>query len=90
LQPFVFFHRAQSARGAQFADNPVFTALIVSGWPEVARRRGFHLNALKVTVKGKIKIQARLLAVRHHVQTGGRLIVQRGDDGVILRLGDIG
>ena len=65
----------------------MLAALIVRRRAEVARRRRFHFNALKMAVEGKIEIQPRLLAVGDHVQTRRRLVMQCGDHGVILSLG---
>jgi hypothetical protein len=46
---------------------------------------GLQFDAFKVSVKGKIEIEACLLAVRDNVESGGGLIVQRGDDRIVLR-----
>ncbi len=48
------------------------------------------LDALQPAVEREIEIVARLLAVGDHVQPGGNLIVDRGDDRVRAHFLDIG
>jgi hypothetical protein len=38
---------------------------------------------------GEIEIEPRLLAVGDDIEAGGELIVQRGDDGIVLHLREI-
>ena len=53
---------------------------------EPARRRTLQLDAGEEAVEGKVEVQAGLLTVGDHVQAGGDLIVDRGDDSIVLQL----
>jgi hypothetical protein len=63
----------------------MFSALIVSGRSESAQRRAFQFDALEISVEGEIEIEARLLAIRDHIQAIGHLVVNGGDDGIFLK-----
>src|SRR5262245_28597694 len=81
---------AQTARRAQFACDPVFPTLIMPGRAEASRRGLLQFYAFQKAVERQVEIEPRLLAVRDHVQSGGNLIVDRRDHGVLLQLGSIG
>jgi hypothetical protein len=50
----------------------------------------FESDTLKEAVKGEIEIKARLLAVRNHVEAGRDLVVNGGNDSVILEFVEVG
>src|SRR5262245_20006822 len=86
LKALEFFDNAKAARGSQFAGNRVTSSLVMRGRTEPARRRAFAFQAIQVRVKGKVEIEARLFAVGDDVEAGAYLIVECGNDGVLLQL----
>jgi hypothetical protein len=81
---------AKATGGAEFADHAMFAALIVGGWAESPRRRGFEFNSLQKSVEGEVEIEAGLLAIRDDIEPGIQLIVQGRDHGVIDHLLAVG
>ena len=47
----------------------MFAALIVGGWPEAAWRCGFKVDALEVTVKREVEIEAGLFTVGDDIKS---------------------
>ena len=68
----------------------MFAALIVRRRAKSSRRGGLHVNAFDVPIERKIKVESGLLAIGDDVQPRRDLIVDRGDHGIVLHLGDFG
>ncbi len=83
------FDGAKTARGKEFASDGVLTALIVRGRAEAPRGALLGVDALEVAIEGEIEIEARLLAIGDDVEAGRGLIVNGGEDGVVLEFGDV-
>ena len=75
---------------AEFADDLVFSALVVGGRAEAPRRGGFEFDALDVAIEREVEIEAGLFAIGDDIEAGGELVVERGDDGIVLDLGAVG
>ena len=59
-------------------------ALIMSGRSEPALRRGLEFDAFQKSVKREIEIEPRLFAIGDDVESGLQLVVNRGEDGVVV------
>ena len=68
----------------------VAPALVVRRGAEATRRCPLQLDAVEVAVERQVEVEPRLLAVGDHVEAGADLVVDGGDDGVVLQLGAIG
>ena len=62
--------------------------LVVRRRAEQPRRRAL-LDPLEEAVEAEVEVEPGLLAVRDHVEPGRDLVVDRGDNGVLLQLGDV-
>ena len=60
-----------------------------AGGPKRRRGRALELDPVEVAVEREVEVEPRLLAVGDHVEPGRDLVVDGGDDGVVLQLGDV-
>jgi hypothetical protein len=90
LEPFEFFNYAETTRRAQFAAHHVFAPLVVGRRAKAPGRRAFQFETFEVTVEGKVEIQAGLLSVSDNVESGGDLVVNGRDDGIVFQFGAVG
>src|SRR5687767_11965873 len=67
----------------------MLAALIMGRWAESTSGCRFQRDPLQVPVKREIKVQSCLLAIRDDIQSGGNLVMNRGDDRIVLQLSQI-
>lgn len=85
-KPLVLLDRAKATGGAKGAGDGVFSSLIVGRGAEAARGGGFQVDAFDVPVEREVEVEAGLFAIGDDVETGRELVVERGDDRVVLGL----
>ena len=83
LEPLKIGNGAESFGSGKLAGDLVFAALIVSGRTESAGGGGFEFDAGDEPVKGKVEIEAGLLAVGNDVKASGGLVVDGDAHGVV-------
>jgi hypothetical protein len=49
-----------------------------------------QFDPFEIAVKRKVEVQAALLAISDYIESRGKLIMYRRQDGVLLQLGSIG
>ena len=86
LEAFEIIDRAQAFGCFDWATDFVFTTLVVGRWAEPARRSTLKFDALEEAVKRQVEVEPRLLTVGYHVEPGGELIIDGGDDSIIDHL----
>ena len=64
-------------------------ALVVRRRPVAPGRCRLEVDALDIAVERQIEVEASLLAIGDHVEPGAQLVAERGDDRVVLYLGDV-
>ena len=87
LQALELLHHSQPTGGIDGIGHGMFPALVMRRWTKAPWGSGFQLQAMEMTIKRQIEIEAGLLAIRDHIQSGGHLIMHRRDHGVILHFG---
>ena len=77
------------AEAARRRSSPMTACRPRWSWAGGPKRRGgvaLELDAVEEAVEGEVEVEPGLLAVGDHVEAGGDLVVDGGDDGVVLQL----
>jgi hypothetical protein len=90
LETLKFRHDAEPARRCQSTGNLVLASLVVRWWTESSRRRWLQREPIEIAIKREIEIQSRLLAIGNDIQPGGNLVVNCGNDRILLKFVTIG
>lgn len=67
----------------------MLAALIVSRRSEPARGSAFEFDAFYVAVEREVEIESGLFSVGDYVEAGRNLVVNGGDNGILLHLTDV-
>ena len=67
----------------------MLTPLVVGRGTIAARPSVFTSDAVDVTIKRQIEIEAGLFAIANHIEAGVRLVIYGGNHGIALHFGDI-
>jgi hypothetical protein len=67
----------------------VFAALVVGGRAEAAAGLGFAVDAVDVAIEAEVEVEAGLFAVGDDIEAGAGLVMEGGDDGVVLEFGEV-
>jgi hypothetical protein len=90
LKAFEFIDYAQATWRSNCAGYFVLPTLIMGGRAEAPWRRALKFDALKVPIKGKVEVEARLFAIGDDVKAGCHLVVDGSDNGVFLEFSAVG
>jgi hypothetical protein len=80
----IFSYSPKSLWSREFTRNKVTPPLVMGGRPPPPGWCPFQLNALKVSVKTKVKIKPPLLTVGNDIKSASELVLDRDTTGILL------